>query len=534
MSAKSVEFGDPVRAKVVRGACRLVDTVAVTLGPAGRTVVLDRGGRAPRVSKDGLTVAREIEWADPFEELGARIIREAALEAGRAVGDGTTTVLVLAAAMVREGMKFVIVGMDPMGVARGMHAAVAVACRELDRLSTACASREATATIATIAANGDAALGQLVASALHEVGRHGMVSAQPSASDLDELVIDRGARIACGYLSPHFVPEGRGEARLDNPLIVVCDGKVTDAEGIVRVMELAMHAGSPLLVLAHDVEGPALATLLANARRGSIQVCAIRAPGIGERRGELLEDVATLVGATIVGEGAGSSLSRLESHQLGRAAAVTVSSDKTFILQGRGDAALAARRVEQVERRLREARSEGERENLEARAGFFAGRAAVIKLRGATETELQERLDRADGAVRAARAALEEGIVPGGGVALLRCGASVRALKSSTEEERAGHRVVLRALEEPIRQLATNRGDAPTVVMAKVASQSGDFGYDAATGHYGNMVHMGVLDPAKVCRIALQSAASVAAIILTTGCAVASGSNAAADIQASA
>jgi chaperonin GroEL len=517
MPAKQLQFHDDARARLVKGITTLADAVKVTLGPRARTVVLERAYGAPTVINSGVAVAKEIELADPFENMGAQMAREVAAKTSEVAGDGTTTATLLATAIVREGMKYVAAGMNPMDLKRGIEKAVDAIVAGLKRMAKPCSTRTEIAQVAAISANNDPTIGEIVADAMDKVGKEGVITVEDGSGLATELEVVEGMQFDRGYLSPYFInqPE-KMRAVLEDVLILVCDRKVSSIADLIPLLEKVAQAGKPLLVIAEEVEGEALATLVVNSLRGVLKACAVKAPGFGDRRKAMLQDIAILTGGTAIAEEVGLTLEKATLASLGRAKRVEIDKDNTTIIGGAGDPAAIQGRVAQIKRELEEAKSDYDKEKLRERAAKLAGGVAVVKVGAATETEMKERKARTDDALHATRAAVEEGILPGGGVALLRARAGVGPLKGANDDEDCGIKIVLRAVEEPLRQLVANAGVEPSVVLDRVTAGAGNFGYNVATGEYGDMVAMGVLDPCKVTRTGLQNAASIASLILTT------------------
>jgi chaperonin GroEL len=517
MPAKQILFGDQVRAKLLKGIGTLADAVRVTLGPKARTVVLERSYGAPQIINSGVAVAKEIELADPFENMGAQMAREVAAKTSEVAGDGTTTATLLAAGIVVEGIKYVTAGMNPMDLKRGIDRAVEAIVAELKRLARPCATRTEIAQVATISANNDAAIGEMVAEAMQKVGKEGVITVEDGKTLKSELEVVEGTQFDRGYLSPYFINDAEKQrVVLEDAFILLHDKKISSIRELLPLLEQVAKLGKPLLVIAEEVEGEALATLVVNSLRGIIKACAVKAPGFGDRRKAMLEDVAVLTGGQVIAEEAGRTLEKALAEDLGRAKRVEIDKDDTTIIGGRGEPAAIAARVAVIKQQIKEATSDYDREKLQERAAKLSGGVAVINVGGATETEMKERRTRTDDALHATRAAVEEGVLPGGGVALLRARASLKGLRGANPDEDAGVRIVLRALEEPLRQLAKNAGEEGSVVLARVAAGEGNFGYNAANGQYGDLVRMGVLDPCKVTRVGLQNAASIAGLALTT------------------
>lgn len=522
MAAKQVLFGDDARSKMVRGINVLANAVKVTLGPKGRNVVLERSFGGPTVTKDGVSVAKEIELKDKFENMGAAMVREVASKTSDNAGDGTTTATVLAQAIVDEGMKFVAAGMNPMDLKRGIDKAVAAAIEELKKISKPTTTNKEIAQVGAISANSDHEIGEIISEAMDKVGKEGVITVEDGKSLKNELEVVEGMQFDRGYLSPYFInqPE-KQSAVLDNPFILLHDKKISNIRELLPVLEQVAKAARPLLIIAEDIDGEALATLVVNSIRGILKVCAVKAPGFGDRRTAMLEDIAVLTGGTVISSNVGLSLDKATLAQLGSAKKVEVSKENTTIIDGAGDAAAIENRVKNIRTQIEGATSDYDREKLQERVAKLAGGVALIKVGAATEVEMKEKKARVEDALHATRAAVEEGIVPGGGVALIRAKLAIKSLKGENDEQNAGIRIVLRAMEEPLRQIVTNAGDEPSVVVNTVAQGEGNFGYNAQTAQYGDLVEMGVLDPTKVTRTALQNAASVASLILTTDCMVA-------------
>jgi len=522
MAAKDVVFGDAARAKMVEGVNILANAVKVTLGPKGRNVVLERSFGGPTVTKDGVSVAKEIELKDKLQNMGAQMVKEVASKTSDNAGDGTTTATVLAQSIVREGMKFVAAGMNPMDLKRGIDKAVGAAVEELKKLSKPTTTSKEIAQVGAISANSDASIGERIAEAMDKVGKEGVITVEDGKSLADELEVVEGMQFDRGYLSPYFInnPE-KQVVQLDSPFVLLFDKKVSNIRDLLPVLEQVAKAGRPLLIIAEDVEGEALATLVVNNIRGILKTAAVKAPGFGDRRKAMLEDIAILTGGQVIAEEVGLTLEKATLNDLGQAKRVEIGKENTTIIDGAGDARNIEARVKQVRAQIEEATSDYDREKLQERVAKLAGGVAVIKVGAATEVEMKEKKARVEDALHATRAAVEEGIVAGGGVALLRARALISGLKGANADQDAGIKIVLRAMEEPLRQIVTNAGDEASVVVSKVIEGKGNYGYNAATGEYGDLVEMGVLDPTKVTRTALQNAASVASLMLTTDCAVA-------------
>ena len=522
MAAKQVLFGDDARSKMVRGINVLANAVKVTLGPKGRNVVLERSFGGPTVTKDGVSVAKEIELKDKFENMGAAMVREVASKTSDNAGDGTTTATVLAQAIVDEGMKFVAAGMNPMDLKRGIDKAVAAAIAELKKISKPTTTNKEIAQVGAISANSDHEIGEIISEAMDKVGKEGVITVEDGKSLKNELEVVEGMQFDRGYLSPYFInqPE-KQSAVLDNPFILLHDKKISNIRELLPVLEQVAKAARPLLIIAEDIDGEALATLVVNSIRGILKVVAVKAPGFGDRRAAMLEDIAVLTGGTVISSTVGLTLDKATLAQLGSAKKVEVSKENTTIIDGAGDASAIENRVKNIRTQIEVATSDYDREKLQERVAKLAGGVALIKVGAATEVEMKEKKARVEDALHATRAAVEEGIVPGGGVALIRAKLAIKDLKGDNDEQNAGIRIVLRAMEEPLRQIVANAGDEPSVVVNTVAQGEGNFGYNAQSAQYGDLVEMGVLDPTKVTRTALQNAASVASLILTTDCMVA-------------
>ncbi|WP_075256564.1 chaperonin GroEL [Herbaspirillum camelliae] len=522
MSAKQVKFHDTARARIVKGVNVLADAVKVTLGPKGRNVLLDRSFGAPVITKDGVSVAKEIELKDRLENMGAQVVKQVASKTADVAGDGTTTATVLAQSIVQEGMKYVAAGMNPMDLKRGIDKAVAAAIDELRKISRPITTNKEIAQVGAISANSDEAIGNIIAQAMDKVGKEGVITVEDGKSLENELDVVEGMQFDRGYLSPYFINDPDKQlCQLDDPLVLLYDKKISSIRELLPVLEMTAKAGKPLFIVAEDIDGEALATLVVNSVRGVLKVAAVKAPGFGDRRKAMLEDLAVLTGGTVISEETGKSLEKTTLEDLGSAKRVEVRKDSTTVIDGAGAQDKIDARVKAIQAQIEEATSDYDREKLQERVAKLAGGVAVIKIGAATEVEMKEKKDRVDDALHATRAAVEEGIVPGGGVALLRARAAISKLEGANADQNAGIQIVLRALEAPLRVIATNAGDEPSVVVAKVYSGKGNFGYNAANGEYGDMVELGVVDPTKVTRTALQNAASVAALILTTDATVA-------------
>ena len=522
MPAKQVLFHDAARAKIVEGVNILADAVKVTLGPSGRNVILQRAYGPPLVANSGVVVAKEIELEDRFENMGAQMAREVASKTSDVAGDGTTTATVLAQAIVHEGMKFVAAGMNPMDLKRGIDRAVTATVEELKKLSKPCTTNKEIAQVGAISASSDAAVGDIIARAMEKVGKEGVITIEDGKSLENELEVVEGMQFDRGYLSPYFISNPDKQISvLEEPYILLHDKKISNIQNLLPVLEQVAKAGRPLLLIAEDIDGEALATLVVNNLRGILKTCAVKAPGFGDRRRAMLEDIAILTGGTVIAEEVGLSLEKAQLADLGRAKRIEVGKEDTTIIDGAGEAGTIANRIQLIRTQIEEAASDYDKEKLQERAAKLSGGVAVIKVGAATETGMKEKKSRIEDAMHATRAAVEEGILPGGGVALLRARVAVRALKGENEDQAAGIKIVLRALEEPLRQIVANAGGEPSVVLDKVEMATGSFGYNAATGEYGDLIEMGVLDPTKVTRCALQNAASIASLILTTDAMVA-------------
>ena len=522
MAAKDVIFGNDARVKMLKGVNVLADAVKVTLGPKGRNVILDKSFGAPTITKDGVSVAREIELEDKFENMGAQMVKEVASKANDAAGDGTTTATVLAQAIVNEGLKAVAAGMNPMDLKRGIDKAVSAVVSELKNLSKPCETAKEIEQVGTISANSDSIVGQLISQAMEKVGKEGVITVEDGTGLEDELDVVEGMQFDRGYLSPYFInkPE-TATVELDNPYLLLVDKKISNIRELLPVLEGVAKAGKPLLIIAEDVEGEALATLVVNTMRGIVKVAAVKAPGFGDRRKAMLQDIAILTAGTVISEEIGMELEKATLEDLGQAKRVVINKDNTTIIDGIGDESQIKGRVAQIRQQIEESTSDYDKEKLQERVAKLAGGVAVIKVGAATEVEMKEKKDRVDDALHATRAAVEEGIVAGGGVALVRAAAKVAAsLKGDNEEQNVGIKLALRAMEAPLRQIVTNAGEEASVVASAVKNGEGNFGYNAGTEQYGDMIEMGILDPTKVTRSALQFAASVAGLMITTECMV--------------
>ncbi|MEW8397015.1 MAG: chaperonin GroEL [Candidatus Thiodiazotropha sp.] len=522
MSAKEVQFGDDSRQRMIKGVNILANAVKVTLGPKGRNVVLEKSFGAPTVTKDGVSVAKEIELADKFENMGAQMVKEVSSQTSDVAGDGTTTATVLAQAMVREGLKAVAAGMNPMDLKRGIDKAVLAAVEELQAISRPCSDDKEIAQVGTISANSDADIGDIIAEAMQKVGKEGVITVEEGSALQNELDVVEGMQFDRGYLSPYFVTNQQNQsAELDEPFILLHDKKISNIRDLLPVLEGVAKAGKPLLIIAEDVEGEALATLVVNNLRGIVKVSAVKAPGFGDRRKAMLQDIAILTGGTVISEEVGLSLEKATLDDLGSAKKVTISKEETTIIDGAGVEGDIKARVEQIRAQIEEPSSDYDREKLQERVAKLAGGVAVIKVGAATEVEMKEKKARVEDALHATRAAVEEGIVPGGGVALVRALQAIDKLSGENHDQDVGIAIARRAMEEPLRQIVSNAGGEPSVVLDKVRAGEGNYGFNASNDEYGDMMEMGILDPTKVTRYALQNASSVAGLMVTTECMVA-------------
>ncbi|KVX11315.1 molecular chaperone GroEL [Burkholderia ubonensis] len=522
MAAKDVKFHDLARQRILTGVNLLADAVKVTLGPRGRNVVLERSFGAPTVTKDGVTVAKDIELLDRFENMGAQMVKQVAAKTSDVAGDGTTTATVLAQVIVREGMKYVASGLNPMDLKRGIDQATAVVVDELRKLSRAVTTSKEITQVGAISANADEEIGRIIAEAMEKVGKDGAITLEEGKSLQSELDVVEGMQFDRGWLSPYFITDPEKQlAVLEEPYILVHDRKISSIHDLLPVLEAVAKAGKPLLIIAEDVEGEALTTLVVNSLRGILKTVAVKAPGFGDRRKAMLEDIATLTGGLVISEETGKQLEKVALDDLGRAKRVEVEKEATTIIDGAGERKTIDGRIQAIRRQIEETTSDFDREKLQERIAKLSGGVAVIKVGAATEVEMKERKARVEDALHATRAAVEEGIVPGGGVALLRARAALKTLRGANTDQDAGIRIVLRALEEPLRQIASNAGEEPSVVLNRVLEQPGNFGWNAASDTYGDLMEMGVVDPTKVTRTTLQNAASVAGLILTTDAVVA-------------
>jgi chaperonin GroEL len=517
MSAKEVRFGDDARSRMVKGINVLANAVKVTLGPKGRNVVLEKSFGAPTVTKDGVSVAKEIELEDKFENMGAQLVKEVSSKTSDAAGDGTTTATVLAQAIVREGMKAVTAGMNPMDLKRGIDKAVTAAVEQLHTMSKPCADNNAIAQVGTISANSDESIGKIIADAMNKVGKEGVITVEEGSGLDNELDVVEGMQFDRGYLSPYFVNNQQSmSAELENPFVLLYDKKISNIRELLPALEGAAKAGKPLMIVAEDIEGEALATLVVNNIRGIVKVAAVKAPGFGDRRKAMLQDIAILTGGTVISEEVGMSLDQVTLDDLGQAKRINVTKETTTIIDGAGSADDIKARVDQIRAQIEVTTSDYDREKLQERVAKLAGGVAVIKVGAATEVEMKEKKARVEDALHATRAAVEEGVVPGGGVALIRALQALGSLKGENHDQDMGIKIAMRAMEEPLRQIVANAGESADVVLNAVEAGEGNYGYNARTSEYGDMIAMGILDPTKVTRTALQNAASVSGLIITT------------------
>ena len=517
MAAKEVRFSDDARHRMVKGVNILANAVKVTLGPRGRNVVLDKSFGAPTITKDGVSVAKEIELEDKFENMGAQMVKEVSSQTSDVAGDGTTTATVLAQSILAEGMKAVAAGMNPMDLKRGIDKATIAAVEELRKLSKPCTDDKAIAQVGTISANSDEAIGRIIADAMAKVGKEGVITVEEGQGLDNELDVVEGMQFDRGYLSPYFINNQQSmSAELEDPYILICEKKISNIRELLPVLEGVAKAGKPLLIVAEDVEGEALATLVVNTIRGIVKVAAVKAPGFGDRRKQMLQDIAVLTGGTVISEEVGLTLEKATLDDLGSARKVQVSKDETTVIDGAGRKAEIEERVAQIRKQIEDANSDYDKEKMQERVAKLAGGVAVIKVGAATEMEMKEKKARVEDALHATRAAVEEGVVPGGGVALVRALDGLVELTGDNHDQDVGINIARRAMEEPMRQIVSNAGAEPSVVVNKVREGKGNFGYNASTGEYGDMVELGILDPTKVTRTALQNAASVAGLMITT------------------
>jgi chaperonin GroEL len=517
MAAKEVRFSDDARSRMLKGVNILANAVKATLGPKGRNAVLEKSFGAPTVTKDGVSVAKEIELKDKFENMGAQMVKEVASNTSDEAGDGTTTATVLAQAIVREGLKAVAAGANPMDLKRGIDQAVNAAVEELKKLSKPCKDQKAIAQVGTISANSDESIGKTIADAMEKVGKEGVITVEEGSGLQNELDVVEGMQFDRGYLSPYFINNQQNQtAELENPFILLYEKKISNVREMLPLLEGIAKAGRPLLIVAEDVEGEALATLVVNTIRGIVKVAAVKAPGFGDRRKAMLQDIAVLTGGVVISDEVGLSLEKATLNDLGEAKKIVVEKENTTLIDGKGKNSDIKARVEQIRRQVEEATSDYDKEKLQERVAKLSGGVAVIKVGAATEIEMKEKKARVEDALHATRAAVEEGVVPGGGVALIRAQKAIEKLEAKNEDQQFGIRILSRSIEEPLRQIVTNAGEDAAVVLAKVKEGKGTYGYNAATGNYGDMLELGILDPTKVTRLALQNAASVAGLLLTT------------------
>ena len=517
MAAKEIRFSEDARARMLRGVNTLANAVKATLGPKGRNVVLEKSFGSPTITKDGVSVAKEIELADKFENMGAQMVKEVASKTSDVAGDGTTTATVLAQALIREGLKAVAAGMNPMDLKRGIDKAVIAAVEELKKLSKPSADSKSIAQVGTISANGDELIGKLIAEAMDKVGKEGVITVEEGSGLDNELDVVEGMQFDRGYLSPYFINNQQSQqVELEDPYVLLYDKKISNVRELLPVLEGVAKAGKPLLIVAEEVEGEALATLVVNTIRGIVKVAAVKAPGFGDRRKAMLEDMAILTGGQVISEEVGLQLEKATLKDLGRAKKIVISKENTTLIDGAGEAANIQSRIKQIKAQIEETSSDYDREKLQERVAKLAGGVAVIKVGAATEVEMKEKKARVEDALHATRAAVEEGVVPGGGVALIRALVGLAKLKGDNEDQNHGIQIAKRAMEAPLREIVTNAGEEPSVILNKVADGKGNYGYNAATGEYGDMVEMGILDPTKVTRYALQNAASIAGLMITT------------------
>ncbi|HXO66021.1 MAG TPA: chaperonin GroEL [Steroidobacteraceae bacterium] len=517
MAAKEVRFSDDARSRMFKGVNVLANAVKATLGPKGRNAVLEKSFGAPTVTKDGVSVAKEIELKDKFENMGAQMVKEVASNTSDEAGDGTTTATVLAQAIIREGLKAVSAGRNPMDIKRGVDKAVTTAVEELKKLSKPCKDSKAIAQVGTISANADESIGKTIAEAMEKVGKEGVITVEEGSGLSNELEVVEGMQFDRGYLSPYFINNQQNQtAELEKPVILLVDKKISNIRELLPLLESVAKGGRPLLVIAEDVEGEALATLVVNNIRGILKVASVKAPGFGDRRKAMLQDIATLTGGTVISDEVGLSLEKATMNDLGEAKKVVVEKENTTIIDGHGKPSDIKARIESIRQQAEEATSDYDKEKLQERVAKLSGGVAVIKVGAATEIEMKEKKARVEDALHATRAAVEEGVVPGGGVALLRAQKALEKLEAANEDQTVGIRILARAIEEPLRQIVDNAGEDAAVVLNRVKEGRGAFGYNAATGEFGDMLEAGILDPTKVTRLALQNAASVAGLLLTT------------------
>ncbi|MCW8931295.1 MAG: chaperonin GroEL [Gammaproteobacteria bacterium] len=517
MSAKQILFGDDARHRMVAGVNILANAVKVTLGPKGRNVVLDKSYGAPTITKDGVSVAKEIELEDKFENMGAQMLKEVASQTSDVAGDGTTTATVLAQSILNEGLKAVAAGMNPMDLKRGIDKAISAVVEEISKMAVPCTDSAAIAQVGSISANSDVSIGDIIAKAMDKVGKEGVITVEEGKSFDNELDVVEGMQFDRGYLSPYFINDQETmTADLDNPLILLHDKKISNIHDLLPILEAAAKSGQPLLIIAEDIEGEALATLVVNNLRGSVKVSAVKAPGFGDRRKAMLQDIAILTGGAVISEEVGTNLKTTTLEDLGTAKRVQINKENTVLIDGAGQSSEITDRVNQIRHQIEETTSDYDKEKLQERVAKLSGGVAIIKVGAATEVEMKEKKARVEDALHATRAAVEEGIVPGGGVALMRALIAIGEVETDNDDQKVGVDIAKRAMEEPLRQIAENAGDEASVIANKVAEGTGNFGYDAATSVYGDMIEMGIIDPAKVTRTALQNAASVSSLMLTT------------------
>jgi len=517
MAAKDVRFSEDARKRLLNGVNILANAVKVTLGPKGRNVVLDKSYGSPTITKDGVSVAKEIELADKFENMGAQLVKEVASKTSDVAGDGTTTATVLAQAIVREGLKAVAAGMNPMDLKRGVDKAVIEIVAQLKAMSVPCSDDKAIAQVGTISANSDESIGNIIAEAMKKVGKEGVITVEEGSGLDNSLDVVEGMQFDRGYLSPYFINNQQSmQAELEDPFILLHDKKISNVRELLPILEAVAKAGKPLLIVAEEVEGEALATLVVNTIRGIVKVCAVKAPGFGDRRKAMLEDMAILTGGTVISEEVGLSLEKATIKDLGRAKKIQISKENSTIIDGAGSSEGIQARIKQVKAQIEEASSDYDKEKLQERVAKLAGGVAVIKVGAATESEMKEKKARVEDALHATRAAVEEGVVPGGGVALIRALTAVGKIKGDNEDQQHGIHIAMRAIEAPLREIVANAGEEPSVILNKVKEGSGNYGYNAATGEFGDMIAFGILDPTKVTRTALQNAASISGLLITT------------------
>ena len=521
MTAKDVQFGNDARTKLVAGVNTLANAVRVTLGPKGRNVVIQKPYGGPTITKDGVSVAREISLEDPIEDMGAQMIKQVASKTADNAGDGTTTATVLAQAIVKEGTKLVTAGMNPMDLKRGIDKATSAIVAELDVMSKPCTTQKEIEQVGSISANSDHTIGNIIADAMERVGQDGVITVEDGKGLEDELEVVEGMQFDRGYLSPYFVTNQESQVvELDNPFVLLVNKKIGNIKELLPVLEAVAQAGKPLLIIAEDVEGEALATLVVNNMRGTVKTCAVKAPGFGDRRTSMMEDIAILTGGAVVSEEVGLTLDSVTADHLGMAARVEVNKDTTIIVDGAGEKSAIEERVTVIQSQMQSTESDYDRDNLAQRLAKLAGGVAVIKVGAATEVEMKEKKDRIDDALHATRAAVEQGIVPGGGVALIRAKQAVTALQGDNIDQDAGIKIVLSAVEAPVRQITSNAGDSADVVVNNILAGDANYGYNAANGVYGDMLELGIIDPTKVTKTALVNAASVAGLLLTSECSI--------------